>query len=215
VAGCNRTKTLYVEPGSPWENGYCESFNSKLKRRVPERRDLLHPEGGAGAGGKVAGLLQHQEATLIDGLQTTRAHSIAGRRGNGGKVESKERLPLFDTPDCDGITTQRPRTFGELRAQEIDWLRWMAANVRNKDVLEKFSQDPDSDVRMWVACNPMTPERVLGALAQDSVVFVRRGVAQNKSTPAAVLARLNEDAAFSVGALALRNRTKPTSFFSL
>jgi transposase InsO family protein len=24
-------KTLYIEPGSPWENGYCESFNSKLK----------------------------------------------------------------------------------------------------------------------------------------------------------------------------------------
>ena len=23
-------KTLYIEPGSPWENGYCESFNSKL-----------------------------------------------------------------------------------------------------------------------------------------------------------------------------------------
>ena len=20
-------KTLYIEPGSPWENGYCESFN--------------------------------------------------------------------------------------------------------------------------------------------------------------------------------------------
>jgi transposase InsO family protein len=22
---------LYIEPGSPWENGYCESFNSKLR----------------------------------------------------------------------------------------------------------------------------------------------------------------------------------------
>ena len=24
-------KTAYIEPGSPWENGYCESFNSKLR----------------------------------------------------------------------------------------------------------------------------------------------------------------------------------------
>ena len=24
-------KTSYIEPGSPWENGYCESFNSKLR----------------------------------------------------------------------------------------------------------------------------------------------------------------------------------------
>ena len=24
-------KTAYIEQGSPWENGYCESFNSKLR----------------------------------------------------------------------------------------------------------------------------------------------------------------------------------------
>src|SRR5690606_41305509 len=24
-------KTAIIEPGSPWENGYCESFNSKLR----------------------------------------------------------------------------------------------------------------------------------------------------------------------------------------
>ena len=25
------TKPLSIEPGSPWENGYCESFNGKLR----------------------------------------------------------------------------------------------------------------------------------------------------------------------------------------
>ena len=25
------SRTAYIEPGSPWENGYCESFNSKLR----------------------------------------------------------------------------------------------------------------------------------------------------------------------------------------
>ena len=30
VAGLG-AKTLYIEPGSPWENGYCESFNGKLR----------------------------------------------------------------------------------------------------------------------------------------------------------------------------------------
>jgi transposase InsO family protein len=24
-------QTLYIEPGSPWENGYIESFNGKLR----------------------------------------------------------------------------------------------------------------------------------------------------------------------------------------
>jgi putative transposase len=28
---CMGTKNLYTEPGSPWENCYCESFNGKLR----------------------------------------------------------------------------------------------------------------------------------------------------------------------------------------
>jgi len=27
--------TPYIEPGSPWENGYCESFNGKLRDECP------------------------------------------------------------------------------------------------------------------------------------------------------------------------------------
>ncbi len=32
-----QVKTLYIEPGSPWENGYCESFNSKLRDELLAR----------------------------------------------------------------------------------------------------------------------------------------------------------------------------------
>jgi hypothetical protein len=88
---------------------------------------------------------------------------------------------------------EKPRTFGELRTEEIDWLRWMAANIEDKKVLENLSQDPDTDVRMWVACNPLTPRLVLEKLAEDPIVFVRRGVAQNQSTPAHILIKLNAD----------------------
>jgi hypothetical protein len=88
---------------------------------------------------------------------------------------------------------EKPRTFGELRTEEIDWLRWMAANIEDKEVLENLSQDPDTDVRMWVACNPLTPRLVLEKLAEDPIVFVRRGVAQNQSTPAHILIKLNAD----------------------
>jgi len=31
MAGRIGVKTLFIEPGSPWENSYCESFNSKLR----------------------------------------------------------------------------------------------------------------------------------------------------------------------------------------
>jgi hypothetical protein len=113
---------------------------------------------------------------------------------------------LFFTEDALLWLRERPRTFGELRARDIDWLRWMAANVDDQDLLEKLAEDSDTDVRMWVACNPMTPELVLGRLAEDAVAFVRRGVAQNKSTPMPLLTRLSDDADVVVRALASRNR---------
>ena len=30
-------RTLFIEPGSPWENGYCESFNGKLRDELLKR----------------------------------------------------------------------------------------------------------------------------------------------------------------------------------
>jgi hypothetical protein len=30
----HRINTLYIEPGSPWENGFCKNFNSKLNDEV-------------------------------------------------------------------------------------------------------------------------------------------------------------------------------------
>ena len=111
---------------------------------------------------------------------------------------------LYCTEDALAWLREKPRTFGELREEEINWLRWMAANIDDQDLLRKLSKDPDSAVRMWVACNPMTPKPVLGKLAEDPVVFVRRGVAQNSSTPVPVLVRLHDDADLGVRVLASR-----------
>ena len=41
-------KTLYIEPGPPWENGYVESFKGRLRHEPPDRGDILHIEGGEG-----------------------------------------------------------------------------------------------------------------------------------------------------------------------
>ena len=103
---------------------------------------------------------------------------------------------------------EKPRTFGELRAEDIDWLRWMAAYTSDTNLLERLSEDADSDVRMWVACNSMTPKPVLVKLALDEVVFVRRGVAQNSNTPSASLDKLGDDEDFAVRSLVYRNRRK-------
>jgi transposase InsO family protein len=34
------SKTLFVTPGSPWENGFVESFNSRLRDEVLNREDF-------------------------------------------------------------------------------------------------------------------------------------------------------------------------------
>jgi hypothetical protein len=115
---------------------------------------------------------------------------------------------LDATKDALAWLREKPRTFIELRTKDLDWLRWMAANIDDQDLLKELSQDPDSDVRMWVACNPMTPKPVLWELSEDPIVFVRRGVAQNGNTPAPLLARLNNDTDLRVPALAFRDRSK-------
>ena len=33
------TRPTYIEPGSPWENGYVESFNGKMRESLPQRSE--------------------------------------------------------------------------------------------------------------------------------------------------------------------------------
>jgi transposase InsO family protein len=39
-------KTAFIEPGSPWENGYCESFNSKLRDELLDG-EIFYPPAEA------------------------------------------------------------------------------------------------------------------------------------------------------------------------
>ena len=106
-------KTLYIEPGSPWENGYCESFNSKL------RDEFLNGEIFYST--KELRVLAERWRVHYN---TVRPHSSLGYRPPApeawqaeiktgcGEVETKVRFPLHHTPDCGGISTKpadRPR----------------------------------------------------------------------------------------------------------
>ena len=101
--------TLYIEPGSPWENGYCESFNSKL------RDEFLNGEIFYSL--KEAQVLAEHWRVYCN---TERPHSSLGyqppapvawqiKASNGhGKVESKQRFPLFHAHDSGGELTNSP-----------------------------------------------------------------------------------------------------------
>ena len=61
-------KTLYIAPGSPWENGYNEELQRVASRRAAQRRDFLQPRRRQGADRGVAPSLQHRPAAQQPGL---------------------------------------------------------------------------------------------------------------------------------------------------
>jgi putative transposase len=82
------TRPLYIEPGSPWENGYCESFNSKL------RDELLNGEIFYSL--KEAQVLTERWRVHYN---TRRPHSSLGYRPPApAAVESRELSSLANAP---------------------------------------------------------------------------------------------------------------------
>lgn len=108
-------KTAYIEPGSSWENGYCESFNSKLRdeflngeifysmkeiRALAERwrvhYDTKRPQPSLGYKPSAP------EAWVVKCL-------------GYGEVETATRFPLLHTPDCDYRSTKLAVLHGQSR----------------------------------------------------------------------------------------------------
>ena len=77
--------TLFIEPGSPWENGYVESFNGKLCDELLDGRDLLHAQRGADPRDQLAAALQRPASAQLARQQTAGARDdrlpglLAGR----------------------------------------------------------------------------------------------------------------------------------------
>ena len=76
-------KTLYIEPGSPWENGYNESFNGKL------RAELLN--------GEIFYTLKEAKVLIEQWRQhynTVRPHSALGYRPPAPETTQSQRIDL-------------------------------------------------------------------------------------------------------------------------
>ena len=88
-------KTAFIEPGSPWENGYCESFNSKL------RDELLN--------GKIFYSLA--EARVV--IEAWRVHYNTARPTRPSAIDRPRRRPF----------TGRPATADHPRHRQRHWCR--------------------------------------------------------------------------------------------
>jgi transposase InsO family protein len=68
-------KTLFIEPGSPWENGYVESFNGKMRDELLNREIFF--ERGASLDRRLEKGVQHHPTTQLSRLPTTGTTSLA------------------------------------------------------------------------------------------------------------------------------------------
>ena len=90
-------RTAFIEPGSPWENGYCESFNSKL------RDELLN--------GEIFSSLA-EARTVIEAWRqhynTRRPHSSLGYRPPAPQVVQWPAPPTGSAPPATQAVAPRP-----------------------------------------------------------------------------------------------------------
>jgi putative transposase len=106
------TATLYIEPGSPWENGYCESFNSRLRDECMNvevfftltdarrklalwRHDYNH----------------HRPHSALDDRTPAEFAAVCsdGKVGDKAALENAARLPLFQrTAAAAGMSLTAP-----------------------------------------------------------------------------------------------------------
>ena len=88
-------KTAYIEPGSPWENGYCESFNSKLRDELLKGEIFYTLAEAQGHHRELAPALQHRAPALIPGLPAARTRGL----GPGFQAGAQTNPELTSHPD--------------------------------------------------------------------------------------------------------------------
>ena len=77
--GAVGAKTAYIAPGSPWENGFVESFNARLRGRTTQRRDLLPVERGPDHHRELAAPLQCRAPACLARISATGTGSVRAR----------------------------------------------------------------------------------------------------------------------------------------
>jgi len=77
-------KTLYIEPGSSWDNGYCESFNGKLRDELLNGEIFCSLKGGQGPHRTMAPPLKHRQTPFIAGISTASAAGFYARATPSG-----------------------------------------------------------------------------------------------------------------------------------
>ena len=109
-------RTAYIEPGSPWENRYCESFNARFRDEFPQWRDILQPARSPNPDRKMEETRQHETTTQCFRLPPTgpRNHRPDGPKANHALTIKLDHQSGADQPtnsiriSSSGATDGRP-----------------------------------------------------------------------------------------------------------
>ncbi len=66
----NQIKTIYIEPGSPWQNGFVESFHGRFRDECFEPGTTVDLDRNAGSGGRLPAGVQSGEAAQRLGYES-------------------------------------------------------------------------------------------------------------------------------------------------
>ena len=93
------TGTVFIEPGSPWQNPFVESFHSRVRDELLGRRGVLLPHRGTRRDRRLARGLQHAQATQL------------ARDARPGRVRRRvdRRRRSRSRPELRGIARRAPR----------------------------------------------------------------------------------------------------------
>jgi Integrase core domain len=118
--------TLYIEPGSPWENGYCESFNGKLPVTFD---DFVR-----------YGINRQQIAPAIRECEALGFLEVT-ERGRAGNAE-------FRTPNLFRLTyvyaAGTPPTHDWRKIETIEGAQWLASAARKAKGMQAKKQNPSA-----------------------------------------------------------------------
>jgi hypothetical protein len=111
---------LYVEPDSPWKNGYREGFNSKLPGELLNGGNLLFDQTKrSGCSPSDGYSLKHGQATLVAGLQVI---YVAISVSPHSKVGLNTEMTALQVR-CSICSMQMMLLYSEFRTLETSYLR--------------------------------------------------------------------------------------------
>ena len=169
-------KTLFIQPGSPWENGYNESFNGKLRDELLNGEIFYSLEGGRDTYRTMAKGVQHDptaQFTRIPATGTGNNQVEGGRRtnitsGTGFWGRSINERRNVRTSDPLGLTQRskdtlsHPRVFEDISLSHETQTaargkRELNLTRREFELLDTFLQSPGTALsrvqivsRVWV-----------------------------------------------------------------